>query len=74
MKELFLIQDVTATAVEGLYCFFPYKGHVISLSTIFMPKDIAILKNGIFISNRVSSVEEAISIVDNIIKNTSSKS
>ena len=70
MKALFKIQNVACIDTEGFCCLFPYKGYVISLSTIFMPKDIAVLKNGEFINNRISSVEEAISIVDNLIKNS----
>ena len=47
-------------------CAFNYKGYVISISTIFTPHHVAILKDGEFVKNEINEVEEAIYYVDEL--------
>ena len=63
---MFRIQNVAREDIVAA-CQFPYKGYTISMSSIFMPKDICILHNGDFVVQRVSSVEKAIDIVNHFV-------
>ena len=62
---MFDIQNVGGGHIEAA-CSFPYKGYVVSMSSIMMPKDVCILLNGDFVKNRLYSVEEAIKFIDTV--------
>ena len=62
---MFKIQNVSGDDVVGA-TVFNYKDYVISMSTIFKPHDVAIIRHGEFIKTNISTVEEAIEFINNI--------
>jgi len=63
---MFKIVNVGNENIEGC-CYFDYKGYMISISTIFKPNNVAILKNGEFVVTDIINVEEAIAYVDMLL-------
>jgi len=59
----FKIKNVGREDVEAC-CFFSYKGHIISASTIFKPHHVRIMLGEEFVGPHFNSIEDAIKEVD----------
>ncbi len=62
---MFDIQNVGGEEVIAA-CSFNYKSYVISMSTIFKPKSVCILRGGDFIKENLVSVQAAILEIDRL--------
>lgn len=62
---MFDMQNVSGEDVKAT-CSFDYKGYVISMSSIFKPKDVSILLNEQFVGNKLASVQAAIGKIDEL--------